>query len=104
MLTFTRNAAWLAAAAWIGMVVARGQFWDARADRLAERPSDTDGAPDVHAVIPARNEGDVIARTADLGDRAALCRAADVTVVDDRSEDDTAAVVAAVATRRRRGA
>lgn len=104
MLTFTKNAAWLAAAAWIGMVVARGQFWDARADRLAERPSDTEGAPDVHAVIPARNEGDVIARTLTSVIAQRYAGRLSVTVVDDRSEDDTAAVVAAVAKRAGAGA
>jgi len=93
MLTLIRNAAWLAAAAWIGMVVARGRFWDARADRLAELPS-REGAPDVHVVVPARNEADVIGRTV----RSVLAQHYPgrfaLTVVDDRSDDDTAAQVA----------
>src|SRR5271170_5951152 len=98
MLTFTRTAAWLAAAAWIGMLVARGQFWDARADRLAEAPAGED-APDVHVVIPARNEGDVIARTLTSVLAQRYPRRVGVTVVDDRSDDDTAAVAAAVIAR-----
>lgn len=99
MLTFTRNAAWLAAAAWIGIVLARGQFWDARADRLADAPSAGDAAPDVHAIVPARNEGDVIGRT--LGSVIAQRYPGQltVTVVDDRSEDDTANEVAAAVAR-----
>jgi hopene-associated glycosyltransferase HpnB len=94
MLTFTKYAAWVAAAAWIGMVVARGQFWDARADRLADPATDSD-APDVHAVVPARNEGDVIARTASSVIAQRYSGQLALTVVDDRSEDNTAAEVAA---------
>jgi hopene-associated glycosyltransferase HpnB len=94
MLTFVRNAAWLAAVAWIGMIVARGRFWDARSDCLAQ-PSASDEAPDVHAVVPARNEGDVIGRTvASLIAQRYPGRFA-ITVVDDRSEDATAAIAAA---------
>jgi hopene-associated glycosyltransferase HpnB len=98
MLTFTRNAAWLAAAAWIGMVVARGQFWDARADRLADAPSSGD-APDIHAVVPARNEGDVIGRTAASVIAQRYPGRLTVTVVDDRSDDNTATEVAAAVAR-----
>jgi hopene-associated glycosyltransferase HpnB len=100
MLTFTKNAAWLAAAAWIGLVVARGQFWDARADRLAD-PLSGDGiaSPDVHAVVPARNEGDVIGRTLASVIAQRYPGRLDVTVVDDRSDDNTAGEVAAAVTR-----
>jgi hopene-associated glycosyltransferase HpnB len=99
MLTFVRNAAWLAAVAWIGLVVARGRFWDARSDCLAP-PEDSGDAPVVHAVIPARNEGDVIARTvASVVAQRYRGRFA-VTVVDDRSEDATASEVARVADER----
>jgi len=99
MLTFIKNAAWLAAAAWIGMVVARGQFWDARADRLADAPSGGDVLPDVHAIVPARNEGDVIGRTLDSVLAQRYPGRLAVTVVDDRSEDETAAVAAATIAR-----
>ena len=89
MLTVTRNAAWLAAAAWAGLLIARGRFWDASADRLANPVTDT-SAPDVHAVIPARNEGDVIGRTiASVIAQRYPGRFA-VTLVDDRSDDETA--------------
>ena len=98
MLTFTRNAAWLAAAAWIGVVVARGQFWDARADRLADAPSSGD-VPDVHAVVPARNEGDVIGRTVASVIAQRYPGRFAVTVVDDRSDDDTAGEVAVAIAR-----
>src|SRR5665213_354521 len=90
MLTFTGNAAGLAAAAWIGMIVARGQFWDARADRLANVLPEG-AAPDVHAVVPARNEGDVIGRTVASVIAQRYPGRFAVTIVDDRSDDDTAA-------------
>jgi hopene-associated glycosyltransferase HpnB len=98
MLTITRNAAWLAAVAWIGLVVARGQFWDARSDRLADLSTDS-ALPDVHAIVPARNEGDVIAQTtASVMDQRYAGPFA-LTVVDDRSDDDTASEVALAAVR-----
>ena len=98
MLTFLRGAAWLAAGAWVGLVVARGQFWDARPDRLANAPSSPD-APDVHVVVPARNEGDVIGRTVESVIAQRYPGRVALTVVDDRSEDDTARNVALAAKR-----
>jgi hopene-associated glycosyltransferase HpnB len=98
MLTFTRNAAWLAAAAWIGLVVARGGFWDARTDRLATPASDSD-APDVHAIVPARNEADVIGRTAASVMAQRYPGRFRFTVVDDRSDDATADEVVRAAER-----
>jgi hopene-associated glycosyltransferase HpnB len=88
----------VAAAAWIGMVVARGQFWDARADRLADAASGGD-TPDVHAVVPARNEGDVIGRTVASVIAQRYPGRFALTVVDDRSDDNTAAEVAAAVAR-----
>ncbi|HEY0613274.1 MAG TPA: glycosyltransferase, partial [Candidatus Elarobacter sp.] len=106
MLKVLRTAAWISAAAWAGLIVARGRFWDASADGLRE-PEPGGPVPAVHAVVPARNEADVIARTLtsllrqDYGGRFA------VTVVDDRSEDGTreaaeAAIAAAPAPARAR--
>jgi hopene-associated glycosyltransferase HpnB len=98
MLTFTRNAAWLAAVAWIGLVVARGQFWDAASDRLAD-PVEGDATPDVHVIIPARNEADVIGRTVSSILAQRYAGRLTVTVVDDRSDDATASEVAAAGSR-----
>ena len=94
MLATLRAAAWVAAAAWVGLAVARGRFWDASADGL--RPAEPDGpAPDVHAVVPARNEADVIARTlASLLAQDYPGRFA-ITLVDDRSGDGTGAAARA---------
>jgi len=89
MLTLLRFAAWIAAAVWAGLLVARGRFWDARADRLAA-PTPGGETPSVHAIIPARNEGDVIARTLFSVLTQRYDGAFAVTVVDDRSDDDTA--------------
>lgn len=98
MLTLKKNAAWLAAATWIGLVLARGQFWDARADCLAG-PAEGPDLPDVHAVVPARNEGDVIGRTIASVIAQRYSGRFAVTVVDDRSDDDTAAEIAAAVAR-----
>jgi hopene-associated glycosyltransferase HpnB len=99
MLKTLRAAAWLGAAAWVGLVVARGRFWDARADGLRE-PAPGDPAPDVHAVVPARNEADVVARTlASLLAQEYAGRFA-ITLVDDRSDDGTGAIARAVIAAR----
>src|ERR1700730_10799073 len=91
MLKALRSAAWVSAAVWVGLAVARGRFWDASADGL--RQSSPDGpAPDVHAVVPARNEADVVERP--LGSLLAQEYAGrfSITLVDDRSDDGTGAI------------
>jgi hopene-associated glycosyltransferase HpnB len=96
MVKALKVAAWVSAAAWIGLAVARGRFWDASADGL--RPAEPGAAaPDVHAIVPARNEADVIARTlSSLLAQGYPGRFA-VTVVDDRSDDGTADAARATA-------
>ena len=79
-------------------MVARGQFWDSRSDRLAD-PDPAAEAPDIHAVIPARNEGDVIGRTVTSVLEQQYPGRLTVTVVDDRSEDETASEVALASMR-----
>ena len=98
-----RLAAWIGVAAWTGLILGRGRFWDASADGLRD-PAPGSAAPDVHAVVPARNEADVVART------LASLLAQDypgrfmITVVDDRSDDGTgAAARATIAERDARG-
>lgn len=82
---------WAVAAVWTGLAVARGRFWDARADCLRE-PAPDAPAPDVHVVIPARDEADVVERT--LGSVIAQRYAGrlEVTFVDDGSSDGTSSV------------
>ncbi len=94
-----RAAAWLSAAAWLGLAFARGRFWDASADGLREPAADAP-APDVHAVVPARNEADVLARTLESLLAQDYAGRFGVTVVDDRSEDRTADVARATIAAR----
>ena len=93
--TSWRLVAWAGAAAWVGLVAARGRFWDARANRL-RAPGAGDAVPEVHAVVPARNEADVIGRTLTSLVRQRYGGAFAVTLVDDRSDDGTGAIARAV--------
>jgi hopene-associated glycosyltransferase HpnB len=94
------SLAWLAACAlafgiWVYMLVARGGFWLAR-----ERNTAIDFAPaawpSVTAVVPARNEADVIARTIDSLLAQNYPGAFRVILVDDQSDDGTAAIARAL--------
>jgi hopene-associated glycosyltransferase HpnB len=89
----------MGAAAWIGLAVARGRFWDASADGLRPPREDTSfEAPAVHAVVPARDEGDVVERTLSAllsQDYPTFA----LTLVDDRSTDDTGAIARATIAR-----
>jgi len=87
----------LACAAWIYVLLLRGGFW-----RAAERDDVGDGAnfvptlwPRVVAIVPARNEAEVIAASiGSLLQQEYPGRFA-VIVVDDHSSDDTAAIARA---------
>lgn len=106
-------ASFAALAAWTGLIVTRGRFWEARADELREPPvclpelaslSEAGNAPRVHAVVPARNEEGVLSRTlpALLGQRGVRDFA--VTLVDDRSDDATSEVAREIARTHGAGA
>lgn len=86
----TDIAAALSLAAWLYLLLFHGRFW--RADQRLPRDLPAPPAwPDVVAVIPARNEADVVGRAVRsvLGQRyRGRLR---VVVVDDRSDDGTAA-------------
>jgi hopene-associated glycosyltransferase HpnB len=88
MVKMLRAAAWIGAGVWVGLILARGRFWDARADGLCD-PAPDATVPDVHAVVPARDEADVVARA--LGSLLAQDYPGrfSVTLVDDRSGDGT---------------
>ena len=96
MLNVVRAGVWVAAASWLTRAVARGRFWDARADRLCPPQPDAD-APDVHVVVPARDEADVIGRTLRSLLRQRYAGRVAITCVDDRSSDATAAIARTVA-------
>lgn len=95
MLKLVRLAAWGSAVVWVGLALARGRFWDATADRL-RAPGTADPTPDVHVVVPARNEADVIGRTVRSLIRQEYRGHVGITVIDDRSDDETGAVARAV--------
>ena len=80
---------------WLYLVLARGGFWlaDQRDDRDA--PSEPPAWPAVTAVVPARNEADVIGRA--IGSLLAQDYPGEfrVILVDDQSDDGTAAAARA---------
>ena len=86
-------------AIWLFLILAHGRFWtaDQRDDR--DVPPEPAAWPPVVAVVPARDEADVIARS--IGSLLAQDYAGDLRVilVDDSSSDDTAAVACAEAER-----
>jgi len=87
----------LALMIWIGLLSLRGQFW--RADqRLPLAENDLQAWPHICAVVPARNEADVIAQSL----RSLLSQtypgSLTVILVDDQSTDGTAAVAEQTAT------
>jgi hopene-associated glycosyltransferase HpnB len=98
MLKVLRAAAWVGVAAWVGLVVARGRFWDASADGLRE-PDPGGWAPQVHAIVPARNEADVLGRTLSSLLAQEYSGAFAITLVDDASDDGTGDVARALIAR-----
>lgn len=86
----------LGALAWAYLIFARGGFW-----RAADRDDDVAIAdihewPRVAAVIPARDEADVIAASLASLLRQDYCGAFSVIVVDDHSSDETARIARSV--------
>lgn len=87
--------------AWVFLLLGRGFYW-----LVSPRLEPTDyplrgqeGAPSVVAVIPARNEADVVPITLPMVLGQSYTGRLSVTLVDDRSEDGTAGVARAVAAR-----
>lgn len=86
----------VAAAIWLYLLVARGGFWLARVrDDRADLPPAPDGKgarwPAVAAVVPARNEADVIAQSIGSLMRQDYPGPFRIVLVDDGSSDGTAA-------------
>jgi hopene-associated glycosyltransferase HpnB len=81
----------IALAAWIYLLLGRGFFWLARERDDAALPAEPAVWPDVVAVVPARNEADVIEGS--IGSLLAqdYPSAFRVVLVDDASDDGTAA-------------
>jgi hopene-associated glycosyltransferase HpnB len=86
----------VALAAWLYLLLGRGFFWLMRERDDAGRPSAPPRWPAVVAVVPARNEADVIERS--IGSLLAQDYPGDlrVVLVDDASDDGTGAKAAAL--------
>jgi hypothetical protein len=86
-------------AAWVYLLLLRGMFWLMRERDDRDAPAEPAAWPAVVAVVPARNEADVIARsvTSLLGqDFAGEFR---LVLVDDDSQDGTGNVAVVAATK-----
>lgn len=82
----------LALMIWLYLLGARGGFWLARQRDDEEGAVRSDHWPSVVAVVPARNEADVIQKSAKSLLRQDYPGAFRIVVVDDGSHDDTAAL------------
>ena len=89
----------LSCGAWIYLFVARGGFWRAaeRDDATLALPRRFDRWPRVVAVVPARNEADVIGENVGSLLRQSYPGDLSIVVVDDDSSDGTAAIAQDVA-------
>ncbi len=96
MIALTLIAA-VALAAWIYLILARGLFWLARETDEADSTPEPAAWPAVVAVVPARNEADVVARS--VGSLLAQDYPGDFKVIlmDDASADGTADAARAAA-------
>jgi hopene-associated glycosyltransferase HpnB len=95
----------VACAAWAYLLAGRGGFWRA-AQRDDAPPAQSDGRtrwPSVAAVIPARDEADVIGASVESLLAQDYRGAFSVIVVDDHSSDDTAGVCRLAAAREAPG-
>src|SRR3712207_7134045 len=89
-------AAGTSLAVWLVLALARGGFWRTR-ERLDDAPAEQSAWPAVVALVPARNEADVIGLTI----RSLVCQdypgSFRVVLVDDHSTDGTASTATAAA-------
>jgi hopene-associated glycosyltransferase HpnB len=90
----------LSLAIWLVLIFARHGFWLARERDTCEVPADPSHWPDVVAVVPARDEADVIARS--IGSLAAQDYPGRfrVVLIDDSSSDGTADIARALGSDR----
>ncbi len=92
---------WLALAVWVYLLLGRGGFWLGRErDDWAAPPGDNAGEspwPSVVAVIPARDESDMVAHSVGSLLRQDYRGRFSVVLVDDQSTDGTTAIASAAA-------
>ena len=82
----------LSLAVWVYLLLGRGFFWRARERDDRDEPTEPNQWPDVVAIVPARDEADVIARSLNSllsQDYPGVFR---IILVDDNSADGTGAV------------
>ena len=90
----------LSLAAWLYLLLGRGDFWRGRECEAADAPrpeAPTGGWPDVVAIVPARNEADVVASSIGSLLRQDYPGSLKVILVDDQSSDGTADIAEAAA-------
>ena len=90
----------LALSIWLGLLLGNGGFWLARERDTVEVPAEPAAWPDVVAIVPARDEAEVIATS--IGSLAAqeYAGAFRIVLIDDNSRDRTATVAREVGTDR----
>ena len=99
-MTVVLPIALLSLAAWLYLLFAHGDFWRGRERDPADAPppqTPADGWPDVVAILPARNEADVVAYSIGSLLRQNYEGSLQVILVDDQSGDGTARVAEAAA-------
>jgi len=79
---------------WLYLILSRGGFWRAR-ERLDGMAAGSGVWPDVAAIVPARNEAEVIRESLDSLMAQDYPGRLDIYVVDDHSDDDTARIAMA---------
>ena len=87
-------------AAWLCLLLARGFFWLMRERDDRDSPPEPVAWPSVVAVVPARNEADVIAQSVSSLVTQDYPGPFHVVLVDDNSDDGTAAAAKAAAADR----
>ena len=92
--------AWVSLAAWIYLIAARGGFWRAAERDDREQPAEPRSWPAVAAVIPARDEADVVAESLGSLLRQDYPGPLTIILVDDQSRDGTAQAARACAARQ----
>ncbi len=87
-------------AIWIFLLLGRGMFWLARDRDDRNEPAEPQSWPSVTAVVPARDEADVIAQS--IGSLIAQDYPGNfrVVLVDDQSSDSTADIARALTGKR----
>lgn len=90
----------LSLVAWLVLVFGRGGFWRAREIDVSGQPANPESWPAVTAIVPARDEADVIARSLASVQAQDYPGPFSIILVDDSSSDGTADIARGLATDR----